>query len=59
MDCESAIEALKKELEAIEAEKKRLMEEVVGLHVSQINFDNLKEKAESLSKALEGTKATK
>jgi hypothetical protein len=31
----------------------------MGLHVSRINFDNLKEKVESLSKALEGTKATK
>jgi hypothetical protein len=57
MDHDSAIKALKKELKIVEAEKKWLVEEVAGLRVSWINFDDLKEKVESLSKALKGAKA--
>jgi hypothetical protein len=47
---------LSKELKIVEAEKKWLTEEVAGLRVSRINFEDLKEKVESLSKALEVTK---
>jgi tRNA pseudouridine-54 N-methylase len=56
VDHDSAIKALKKELKIVEAEKKWLTEEVAGLRVSRINFEDLKEKVESLSKALEVTK---
>jgi hypothetical protein len=56
VDRDSTIKALKKEHKIIEAKKKWLTEEVAGLRVSQINFDDLKEKVESLSKALERRK---
>jgi predicted transcriptional regulator len=56
MDHDSAIKALKKEHKTVEAKKKWLAEEVAGLRVSRINFDDLKEKVESLSKALERCK---
>ena len=56
VDRDLAIEALKKELEMVEAEKTRPAGEVAGLHTSQVNFDDLKKKVESLNRALDGTK---
>lgn len=56
VDRDLAIEALKKELEMVEAEKTRPAGEVAGLHASQVNFDDLKKKVESLNRALDGTK---
>ena len=52
-----AIEALKKELEMVEAEKARLAGEIAGLRVAHGDFENLQGKVESLGKDLEGAKA--
>ena len=52
-----ALEALQAEFEMVEAEKKQLAEEVVGLRSGQKDLDELKGKIESLSKALDGSKA--
>jgi archaellum component FlaC len=58
VDRDMSIEALKKEVEMVEAEKSRLANKVAGLRSTQSNIEDLKEKVESLSKALEGAKAT-
>jgi predicted metal-dependent hydrolase len=60
VNCDTTIEALKKEVETVEAEKTRLAGEVVGLRVAhtRADFDNLQGKVESLGKELEGVKAT-
>ncbi|CAD6261054.1 unnamed protein product [Miscanthus lutarioriparius] len=52
-----ALEALQAKSEKVEAEKKQLAEEVVGLRSGQKDLDELKGKIESLSKALDGSKA--
>ena len=52
-----AIEALKKELETLEAKKGQLAGDVVGLRMARADFENLQGKVESLSKDLEGAKA--
>ena len=54
-DRDLAIEALK-ELEMVEAEKARLADEVMGLRTARSDVEGLKEKVESLSKALEDAK---
>jgi len=51
-----AIEALKKELEMVEAEKAQLAGEIAGLSVARGDFENLQGKVESLGKDLEGAK---
>lgn len=57
MDRDVTIEALQAELDKIEAEKKQLAEEVIGLRMAHKDLEGLKGKIESLSKALEGLKA--
>ena len=54
VDRDIAIEALKKEVEMVEVEKARLVNEVAGLHAAQSDIEDLREKVEFLSKALEG-----
>jgi len=53
-----AIEALKKELDTLEAEKTQVAEEVGGLSAARTDLENLRKEVESLNKKLEGTKAT-
>lgn len=57
VDLNLAIEALKKELEVVEEEKKRLVAEVATLRSSHKEIEDLKAKVESLDKALVGSKA--
>jgi predicted RNase H-like nuclease (RuvC/YqgF family) len=57
LDCNDAIEALKKEIEVLEAEKTRLSAEVDGLRTTHANVDNLHAQVETLTKQLEGAKA--
>lgn len=52
-----AIEALKKELEVMDAKKKRLASEVATLRSSCKEVEDLKAKVESLDKCLAGSKA--
>lgn len=56
MDRNLAIEALKKELEVVEEEKKHLTAEVATLRSSRKEIEDLKVKVESLDKALAGSK---
>ena len=57
MDHDLAIEALKKELEMVEAKRAQLANEVTVLHMARSDVEDLRVKMESLSKALEGAKA--
>ena len=57
VDRDLAIEALKKELEMVEAKKARLTREIAGLSVARGDFENLQGKVESLGKDLEGAMA--
>ena len=52
-----AIEALKKELDTLEAEKTWLAGETAGLRVAHADLEELQGKVESLGKDLEGVKA--
>ena len=52
-----AIEALKKELDTLEAEKTWLAGETAGLRVAHADLEELQGKVESLGKDLEGAKA--
>ena len=58
IDHNVTIEALKREVEVVEAENTWLVEEVAGLHVARADFEDLQGKMESLGKDLEGAKAT-
>jgi tRNA(Ser,Leu) C12 N-acetylase TAN1 len=57
LDRNDAIEALKKEIEVLEAEKTRLLAEVDGLRTTHTNADDLHAQVETLTKQLEGAKA--
>ena len=57
VDHNQAIEALRKEVETLEAEKDRLVGEVGGLSVARTNLENLRRDVESLNKEVEGAKA--
>jgi prefoldin subunit 5 len=57
VDCNLAIEALKKEVETLEAEKDQLVGEVRGLRVARTDLENLWKEVESLNKQMEGVKA--
>lgn len=55
VDRNLVIEALKKELEVVEEEKKRLTAEVATLRSSRKEIEDLKVKVESLDKTLAGS----
>jgi uncharacterized protein YoxC len=55
VDHNLVIEALKKELEVVEEEKKPLTAKVATLHSSHMEIEDLKVKVESLDKALTGS----
>jgi hypothetical protein len=57
MDRDLAIEALRAEVDRVEAGNKQLMEEVDGLRLAKKDLEDLRDKMESLSKDLEGAKA--
>ena len=52
-----AIEALKKELDTLEAEKTQLAGGVGGLSATRTDLENLRKEVESLNKEVEGVKA--
>lgn len=58
LDRNDAIDALKKEVEILEAEKTWLSAEVSNLNATRADLGNLRTKVESLTKQLEGSKAT-
>ena len=57
VDRNLAIEALKKEVDTLEAKKTRLAREVCGLHTIQANLEELQKNVDSLKKEVDGTKA--
>jgi metal-sulfur cluster biosynthetic enzyme len=57
LDCNDAIEVLKKEIEVLEAEKTHLSVEVDGCRTACANADNIRAQVETLTKQLEGAKA--
>lgn len=54
---DEAILALQKELELVTAKRKRLAKEVAGLRSAQQDFEELKVKVETLSSAIDNSKA--
>ena len=54
-----AIEALKKEVDTLEAEKTRLAGEVGGLRTAQTDLEELRKNVDSLNKEVDGAKAAK
>ena len=58
VDRNLAIEALKKEVETLEAEKTRLVGEVGGLRTVRAELEELHKKVDLLNKEVDGTKAT-
>ena len=59
VDHNLAIEALKKEVETLEAEKTWLVGEIGSLRTACAKLEELQKKVDSLSKEVEGAKATK
>jgi chromosome segregation ATPase len=57
LDRNDTIEALKKEIEVLEAEKTRLSVEVGGLRTARADADDLCSQVETLTKQLEDAKA--
>jgi FtsZ-binding cell division protein ZapB len=57
LDRNDTIEALKKEIEVLEAEKTRLSAEVGGLRTARADVDDLRSQVETLTKLLEDAKA--
>ena len=58
VDRNLAIEALKKEVETLEAEKTRLVGEVGGLRTVRAKLEESQKKVDLLNKEVDGTKAT-
>ena len=59
VDRNLAIEALKKEVDTLEAEKTRLVEDVGGLCTAQTDLEELRKNVDSLNKEVDGAKAAK
>ena len=59
VDSNLAIEALKKEVDTLEAEKTRLAGEVGGLRTAQPDLEGLRKNVDSLNKEVDGAKAAK
>ena len=57
VDCNLAIEALKKEMDILEVEKTRLTREVGGLRTAQAELGELQKKVDLLNKEVDGVKA--
>ena len=57
VDCNLCIEALKKEVDTLEAEKTWLVGEVGGLHTVQAELEELQKNVDSLKKEVDGAKA--
>ena len=58
VDRNLAIEALKKEIDKLEAEKARLIGDVGGPNATRADLENLHKEVESLNKQVEDAKAT-
>ena len=58
VDHNLAIEALKNEVETLEAEKTRLVGEVGSLRTAHAELEELQKKVDLLNKEVEGAKAT-
>ena len=58
VDCNLCIEALKKEVDTLEAEKTWLVGEVGGLRTAQADLEELWKNVDSLNKEVDGAKAT-
>ena len=57
VDCNLAIEALKKGMDILEVEKTRLTREVGGLRTAQAELGELQKKVDLLNKEVDGAKA--